>query len=197
MKAHFSFTLPMILLLASCGSMDVVHVVRKPETTQAQPPAKTEQPQGTKAAQGASSEKVNGLRVQVPRPHEVIVVLHDPAGKRVIKATTLSLPAKNEFYDLSFQGGLFNSREVTVKVHPNGALDEFKFDSKQEVDAAVQSAADATGTVAKALEETATTPTNPVEAENSQLKLELLNAMLKANRKALEEGRPLPFPDLF
>ncbi|HKH46399.1 MAG TPA: hypothetical protein VKM72_17195 [Thermoanaerobaculia bacterium] len=186
MKTRLSASLPLLLLLAACGSMNVVHVVRKPQSAQAQPPV-----------QAAPAEKVDGLRVQVPRPHEVIVVLHDPAGKRVLKTTTLSLPAKNEFYDLSFQGGLFSAREVTVKVHPNGALDEFKFDSKQEVDAAIQNVADATGTVTKALKENAPVTPDPVETENSQLKLQLLNEMLKANLKAIEEGRPLPFPDIF
>lgn len=141
-----------------------------------------------------------GVLVQVPVPYDVVAVLVGPSGDRVLKAASLSLPADDEFLDVGFKGSLFRSQELSIALNPNGSVAEYKLDSVQKVSDTVQNVADATKDITDTLVEiqkAQPAAVNPVDTENSQLRLEILNLMLKENLRALQEGRDLPFPDLF
>lgn len=141
-----------------------------------------------------------GVLVQVPVPYDVVAVLVGPSGDRVLKAANLSLPADDEFLDLGFKGSTFRSQELSVGLHPNGSVAEYKLDSVQKVSDTVQSVAGATKGITDTLVEiqkAQPAASNPVDTENSALRLEILNLMLKENLRAIQEGRALPFPDLF
>lgn len=146
--------------------------------------------------------ELHGVLVQVPVPYTVVTLLQGPAGDRVLQTTTLSLPADDEFLDIGFAGKFLRARELDVKVHASGALDEYTFDTKQKIDKGAQSLAEATDAVTKSLQDIEkakkeAAPPDPVTAENAELELAILNLMLKANLEAVQEGRPLPYPDLF
>jgi hypothetical protein len=176
MKALLSRTAlcAILVFLPACGSMKVERV-------------------GTDAV-----DEVHGLRVQVPGPHDVVAVLHDDAGERVVKETRMSLPAEDEFYDLGFKGGQFRSRVLNVSLHPNGTLKSYTFTSTQKLGEALQSFAEATKSVREGLEEVAEAKEepDPTEVANAELELEILNLMLKANLEAAQNGQPLPYPGI-
>lgn len=147
----------------------------------------------------ASGAEVNGLRVQVPAAHDLVTVLHDePSGERVVRFTRMILPATDEYYELDMTGGLFKARALAVTLNPNGTVKTYSFTTAAKIAEALQQAAEATSTVQDAVikvEEAKKQP-NPVEVENAKLEIEILNMMLKANREALKEGRPLPYPGI-
>ncbi|MEM9556782.1 MAG: hypothetical protein AAGC60_21155 [Acidobacteriota bacterium] len=140
---------------------------------------------------------VEGLRVQVPVPHEIVTVVHQD-GERALGQARMMLPAEDEFYELDFKGGKFKSRALQVIVHPNGALKSYTFTTTEKLSEALQQSADAIDSLAGAAETIAESreEADPLEAENASLELEILNQMLLANRQALEDGRPLPFPGI-
>ena len=138
----------------------------------------------------------HGVLVQVPALYDVVALLLSPSGERVLKTATLSLPAYDEFLDLGFKGGLMRSQELTVALHPSGVISEYKLTSTQEVSDTLKGVADVAKGVNEKLDAIEPKSKDPVEVENSQLKLEIFNRMLKANRDALVNGQPLPFPDL-
>lgn len=166
-------------LTAACGSMQVRRV-------------------GVDADEVPSPADPAGLRIQVPAQHDVYVVLQDAAGQRVLQQTTMSLATAQEFYDLGFKGGTFNSRELNVSVHPNGTLKDYSFTTTQRVSDAIDGLADATSAIndarlaIKEAEKPAATP-DPVAEENEALHLQLVNLMLKANIEALLSGKTPPF----
>lgn len=183
-RAFSALLLVPALFLCACGSMLVNRI---PETLKdPKDPNKT-------------ILEREGVIVQVSVPYEVVTVLRDAQGERVVKATVVSLPAADEFYEIGFKGGAFNARELAIELHPNGTLKEYNFTKTQKVSDSVQNLADAAVAVAKArkeIEDAEEAPPNPVASENAELQLQLLNTMLKANLAALEEGRPLPFPEI-
>ena len=139
----------------------------------------------------------NGLRVQVPVPTDVVTVVHHE-GKRLVGHAQMALPARCEVYELDFQGAWLKSRELAVALHPNGALKDYSFTTTDKSGEGIQQSADAVNTLREAAEEIqeAQKQPDPVASENEQLELEILNFMLQENKKALEEGRPLPYPDI-
>lgn len=146
----------------------------------------------------ADGATIAGVLVQVPTPYDVFAVLLDPKRERVVKATTLSLPSQDEFLDLDFKGRLWRSQELTLSFHDNGGLNEYKLDSKEEVSEGTQKLADSTKAVTDTLleiEKAKQKPSaqDPVAAANDELKLQLINAMLKANLEAVQRGDEPPF----
>lgn len=143
---------------------------------------------------------LEGVLVQVPVTYDVIAVLIGPSGDRVLKAANLNLPADDEFLDLGFKGSTFRSQELSVGLHPNGSVSTYKLDSVQKFSDSAQSLADATKSVTNSLVEiqkAQPATVNPLDTQNAQLRLEILNLMLQANLEAIQQGKPLPFPDLF
>ena len=166
-------------LIAGCGSMEVRRV-------------------GVDSSEMPSPADPSGLRIQIPAPHDVYVVLQDRAGQRVLQQTTMSLATMKEFYDLDFRGGPFTSRELSVSLHPNGTLKEYSFTAAQKVSDTIDGLADATSAINEArlaikeAEKPAVSP-DPVAEENEELQLQLINLMLKANIEALLSGQKPPF----
>lgn len=141
---------------------------------------------------------LDGVVVQIPALYDVVSVLVDPAGKRVLKGTSLSLPADDEFLEVGFKGGTFRSQELTVALHPNGALAQYKLTSTERVSDTAQQVADASKSFNDALDALAeankpSAPVDPLIAENEQLQRQLLNAMLRANLDAIARGEDPPF----
>jgi hypothetical protein len=144
-----------------------------------------------------ANSMVEGLRVQVPVPNEVVTVVHHE-GERVVGHAQMSLPARCEVYELDFKGAWLKSRELGVAVHTNGALKDYSFTTTDKSGEGIQQSADAVNALREAAEEIqeAQKQPDPVASENEQLELEILNFMLQENKKALEEGRPLPYPEI-
>lgn len=143
-----------------------------------------------------------GLRVQVPVPHDVIMLTLDAKKGRVMRSTVLSLPDPEQHFELNFKGGAFKSRELNVSVHPNGALKSYSFDVKQQVSEAAGALAAAAGAIHATAEhiekaKAPAAPSPPYSEENALLQLQLLNMMLQANLEAISNGEPLPYPEIF
>ena len=141
---------------------------------------------------------VDGLRVQVPVPHDVFAVFRDKDGKTRVQKSTAPLPEEGVYYDLNFTGALFATRSLNVDI-ANGILKSYAFASKASVDKGLTSTSEAIETVTDALKEAGAPgeePNDPLDDANDQLRREVLNMMLEANRAALERGDPIPYPDV-
>ena len=174
---RFGFLMVMIasFLFSACGSMSVERRL-------------------------SSNPNTNGIRVQIPQPHRVIAVFKDEAGKVITRETISALPSVDEHYDLDFLGAVFTKRGLNVEFQ-NGMLKTYSFASTASLDEGLSSTATAIQQSAeafKALEASREKPVvaDPLDDANASLQKEILNRLLEANLRALENGEPLPFPEI-
>ena len=143
---------------------------------------------------------VDGVRLQAATPHTVVAVI--PLDSKLeLKSAVLALPSESEHYELKLKGGLFQTSSVLVEMHDNGSFKKIGMNQDLTADKALAGSAVGLASIASSYADytEATAPKtkpNAVEKENAELLQELRNLMLKANRDAVRDGRPLPYPEL-
>lgn len=145
----------------------------------------------------ARNANPDGVLVQVPAEHGVFAVLPESKDNVAFRLATVTMPSRQEVYDIDFRGGMFASSKLMLDVHPSGTVKKLRF---ERVDTGSQSLSNSAGAISAAaakqreLEAEEEDPGNPVDAENAELQRQLLNLMLQANIEAAQNGRELPFP---
>ena len=146
------------------------------------------------------NDPVKGVRMQAATKHTVVAVI--PRDSKLdLKRAVVMLPSASEHYELSLEGGLFRTSSLLVEMHENGSIKKIGLNKDLSVDKALEGSAAGLASIAssyKAYMEATKPEAEPkaLEQENAELLQELRNLMLKANRDAVREGRPLPYPEL-
>ena len=149
-----------------------------------------------------NQSKLNGLVTNVSKPHVVVAVLpkRPGASEFEVVATSMPLPADDEYYVVGYQGALFATRELQVDLNSDTTVQRVKLSSQSTAATDLESIATALDTakadVKEIKEDQAARKKDPVAEANADLKEETINLMLKANRDAILAGKDLPFPDI-
>lgn len=142
-----------------------------------------------------------GVVVRQPVPYSTYAIFPETPDSKVFKvqAGKAMLPSEKEAYVLGYRGALFSSHELTVTLNPDGSIQEAKITGDLQAAKALDAIAKNADTFAKTQktlkEEEQKSQKDPLDTENESLKKEIKNMMLKANKDALEQGVPLPYPN--
>jgi hypothetical protein len=140
---------------------------------------------------------VNGLAVNQPTPHEMIVIFPETSGsKKLIEQQTQQfLTSSTELYTINYCGALFATRQLEVELHGDSSPKKVKVSSTQEIPEALAeftNTAKSAGEIRKGIEESKVIP-DPLIKENESLDTQVRNLMLQANIKAIELGLQPPY----
>lgn len=147
------------------------------------------------------SPRTNGLVVSVSEPHQVIAVFptEPGSGEFVEYQNSMSLPALDEYYVIGYEGDLFYSRELQIELNSDSSLKRVKLSSTSTAAEDLQSigtALQGVKTELKEIHESKKTPPNATDTKSEDLRREIVNKMLEANRDAVANGQPPPYNDV-
>jgi hypothetical protein len=150
--------------------------------------------------QRISDREIKGIAVQIPQAYKAFVIVQEK-GERVVTQTEIVLPREDRLLDIDMKAGFWSTKSLNLTLHPNGGLKKAEFSTESQASENLDAFAGALDTWVAAQEkiagiEKANAPANELDTENTELKRQLLNAMLQANLQAVAEGKPLPFPQL-
>ncbi|MBX3305914.1 MAG: hypothetical protein KF751_07655 [Nitrospira sp.] len=142
-----------------------------------------------------------GLVVSHMEPHIAYAIFPELPGSKTIQVQSarVMLPSADEAYVIGYRSGLFSSRELTIALNNDGSLQGVKLTGELGAAKALDAIAKNADALAKAdktiRDEADKAKKNPLDVDNDELKREIKNIMLKANKDALENGLPLPYPN--
>jgi hypothetical protein len=145
-------------------------------------------------------DSIDGLVVNHSAPYNLAAVFPVVEGgqKLVTLQTKTFCASDSELCEIHFRGAAFASNKLEVELHPDSSLKRVKAGSTSTAAdqvGALMLATKEVGTAIKAINDSKQAP-DPTAAENEALVNEIRNLMLQANLKAIQNGQPLPYPEV-